>query len=250
MTFKDHFSGHAQEYARYRPTYPDEMFAFLAGLTRANEKAWDCATGNGQAAVLLTQHYAQVVATDASAEQIGNATGHKKISYSVARAEDSGLNPHTCDLITVGQALHWFDRPSFFLECSRVLKPGGVLAAWCYNLLRIDPAIDEILNEFYHETVGPYWPAERTLLEKQYDTIQFPFVVESGVPQFQMTGEWDLPHLLGYLNTWSATRNYIEANGTNPVDEIAGKLAGQWGMPQETKLVEWPLYLKISRIRP
>src|SRR5207248_8441612 len=92
MKFKDHFSGHAVEYAKFRPRYPDKMFEYLASISPRPERAWDCATGNGQAAVGLARHFDNVTATDASAQQIESAEPNDRISYRVAPAEASGID--------------------------------------------------------------------------------------------------------------------------------------------------------------
>ena len=92
MKFKDHFSGHAVEYAKFRPHYPDELFEHLASISPRHEVAWDCATGNGQAAVGLARHFDGVTATDASAQQIESAEPNDLISYRVAPAEASGID--------------------------------------------------------------------------------------------------------------------------------------------------------------
>src|SRR5438477_10706107 len=163
--FKDHFSGHAVEYAKFRPHYPDELFEYLALISPRHELAWDCATGNGQAAAGLARHFDRIIATDASAQQIASAEPNDRISYRVAPAEASGIDPDSADLILVAQALHWFDMDRFFTEAKRVSKEKGILAVSTYLHVRINPEIDAILSEFYHETTASYWPPERDLVE-------------------------------------------------------------------------------------
>ncbi len=160
-TFADHFSAASADYARYRPDYPDRLFAYLADRAPGRRRAWDCATGNGQAARGLARHFAEVIATDASAQQIASAPPHRRVSYRVAPAEDSGLPDESVELITVAQALHWFDRPRFWPEARRVLVPRGVIAVWCYDLLSIDAEVDAVVGRLYRDVVGPYWPPER-----------------------------------------------------------------------------------------
>ena len=171
--FKDHFSAHAVDYAAFRPHYPTELFRYLAGIVDEQKLAWDCATGNGQAAVELAELFERVIATDASAEQIANAQKHQKVEYRVATAETNGIDSLAIDLITVAQALHWFDLDRFYAETKRTLKPSGVIAAWTYNLLHITPEIDAIIGHYYSNVVGPFWPAERALVEK-FDQLHFP----------------------------------------------------------------------------
>src|SRR5437870_8355836 len=173
--FKDHFSGHAVEYAKFRPRYPDELFEYLALIAPRHELAWDCATGNGQAAVGLARHFGSVIATDASAEQIESAQPDDRVSYRVARAEASGIDSTSVDLILVAQALHWFDLDAFFTEAKRVLKDDGVLAISSYNVLQISAKIDLVIWKFYRETTGPFWPPERDLVVSDYKNIKLPF---------------------------------------------------------------------------
>jgi SAM-dependent methyltransferase len=242
--FKDHFSRHADAYARYRPDYPAALFAWLARLAPNTDRAWDCATGNGQAAVALAEHFARVAATDASEEQVRNARPHPRVEYRAAPAERSGLEDGSVDLITVAQALHWFDLPAFYAEADRVLVPGGVLAVWAYELFRATPEIDAAVNRLYRDIVGPYWPPDRKIIETGYAGIELPFErVEA--PPFWMEKRWSADDAAGYLGTWSATRRYVEANGHDPVPLIADELAAAWG-PGE-RIVRWPLILLVSR---
>jgi len=247
LSFKDHFSAQANEYARYRPTYPAALFEWLAEIVPGRETAWDCATGNGQAAVALSAYFDDVVATDASKQQIANAHSRERVAYRVARSEESTLAANSCDLITVAQALHWFDHERFFAQCRRVAKPGAILACWCYNLLTISEKIDAIVNRLYFAVVGPYWPPERKLLEEHYQSISFPFE-EVEAPSFQMTATWRLTELLGYLNTWSATQRFLHKNGTHPLEQIAPELRDAWGDEGMKRRVQWPLYLRAGRV--
>lgn len=243
--FKDYFSGHANDYARYRPRYPATLFAYLAGLPAQHECAWDCATGNGQAALGLVPFFERVLATDASQSQLESAERHEKITYSVAKAEHTEFEEGSIDLVTVAQALHWFDIEAFYAEVRRVLKHGGVFAVWVYNLLEISPAIDEPINRFYGETMGPYWPPERELIEKEYRSITFPFS-EFQPPSFRMEASWSLFDLTGYLRTWSATKGFIKAHGFDPVAELTEELLPLWGSPDEPKQIRWPLILRVG----
>jgi len=248
MNFKDYFSTQSVDYAKYRPSYPVELFEYLASIAPQQETAWDCATGNGQAAFALASFFARVVATDGSQFQLDNAAAHERVTYHQATAEDSHLESHSIDLVTVAQALHWFDLEGFYSEVSRVLKPRGVLAVWCYNLLEISPALDAVINKFYAETVGPYWPPERRLIEDNYRSIAFPFA-EVEPPPFDMRARWNLMDLLGYFRTWSATQRFIAARGFDPLPELADELLQLWEKPDETKLVKWPLYLRAGVVQ-
>ncbi len=247
MTFKDYFSKQASAYASHRPTYPDALFAYLASAVPGHEVAWDCGTGNGQAATGLAPYFERVIATDASSEQISNAFPNPKVTYRVATAENAGIDPGSVDLVTVAQALHWFDLDAFYAAARRALKPGGALAVWAYSLCRVNPEVDKILYDFYFKGVGPFWPKERKLVDDGYRSIPFPFD-EFQPPEFNITLNWKLEDVLSYLRTWSPTRRFIEANGYDPVDELETPLAAAWGDPSEVKMVQWPIFMRIGRV--
>jgi SAM-dependent methyltransferase len=245
VTFKDHFSKQAADYAKFRPRYPREMFEYLGSVAPSRTLAWDCATGNGQAAVELAEVFDRVIATDASEKQIANAQPYAHVEYRVAPAENSGLQSGTVDLIMVAQALHWFELPRFYEEVRRVLKNRGVLAASAYRFLQIAPAIDELVNRrYYHDIVGPFWPPERLLVEK-FEGLPFPFA-EIKTPAFEMIAQWKLENLVGYLRSWSATQRFIAANDRDPLAEIADELRAAWGDPNQTRRVVWPLTLRVG----
>lgn len=248
LPFKDYFSGHAAAYADARPRYPAELFKWLATLTAQHDLAWDCGTGNGQAASVLAEHFKKVVATDPSEEQIENAFPHARIQYRVAAAETPDLQPQSVDLVTVAQALHWFDRPKFYAQARRVLKPGGAIAVWCYGVCSITPAVDDAVRDFYAATLGPYWPPERRLIDAGYRTLEFPFR-EITPPVFSMQQQWNLVQFLAYLDTWSAVQRYIRQNGHDPVVKLGDTLRDIWGAPDSRRTVNWPLHVRAGRIK-
>ncbi len=241
--FNDHFSAQSADYARHRPLYPAELYEFLAGLG-GRRLAWDCATGNGQAAVSLAAHFDRVIATDASRAQIDAAIAHPGVSYRLAAAEDSGLDTDSVDLVTVGQALHWFDTRRFFAEAARVLVPGGSVAAWCYELCTVSPECDAAVGRLYDEIVAPFWPPERRLIEERYAGIRFPGT-EIDVPVFEMNVCWTVDDMLGYLRTWSACQRYRREHGDDPVGLVEAELRKAWGRTSRT--VRWPLTVRVSR---
>ena len=247
MSYADHFSGLAPAYVTCRPGYPAELFAYLARLAPRHELAWDCAAGSGQATLPLARWFGRVVATDASAAMLDQAPRHPAVEYRVAPAEVSGLASETVDLVTVAQALHWLDTDAFYGEAQRVLVPGGVLAVWTYGTQYVGQEdLDRTLQHFYTEVVGPYWPAERRHVESGYRTLAFPFL-ELDPPAFAMEADWTLSQLLGYIRTWSATQRFREAQGHDPVAELAGELAGHWGEPEAPRRIHWPLSVRAGR---
>jgi SAM-dependent methyltransferase len=243
----DYFSTQAAAYAAFRPTYPRELFAFVAECAPRRNLAWDCATGSGQAALALVDDFARVIATDSSAKQLAHAPPHERIEYRVATAEDCGLPDGCADAITVAQALHWFDVDRFYAEARRVLAPGGALVIWSYNdAVLDDPALDAELQRYNNMTVGPYWPPERQIVRDGYRTVPFPFD-RITAPAYTLTREWTLGELAGYLRSWSATARYASEHGTDPVTEFEQSLAAGWGDPARRRLVSWPLVVLAGR---
>jgi SAM-dependent methyltransferase len=247
MTFADHFSGVSAAYATFRPRYPDAVFEFLAREAPARNEAWDAGTGSGQAAAGLAGYFRHVMATDASAAQIERATPHANIQYRVGRAETSGLDAASVDLVTAAQALHWFDRPRFWAEARRVLRPRGVIAVWTYHLLEISPQIDAIVRRFYSGVVGPYWSPERRLVEERYRSIEFPFA-EFAAPDFEIEQQLSLDDVAGYIRTWSATRAFIRHHGRDPVDDLVRELAPAWGPTEQPRPARWPVAMRVGRV--
>ena len=246
MSFHDHFSRDAGSYAAFRPRYPAALFSALAATVSRHDMAWDAGTGNGQAAIALADHFRHVVATDASAAQIAAATTHERVEYRVARAEASGLDDESTDLVTVAQALHWFDIPGFFAEARRVLRSDGVVAAWTYGLMSIDPAIDQIIHDFEHSKVGPYWPAQRELVDSGYRTIDFPFD-ELSFPTFLIEQPMTVDTLAGYVRTWSSVAHYVQANGDDPVAPFIAEIADWWGAREHSRKVTFPVTVRVGR---
>jgi SAM-dependent methyltransferase len=221
------------------------MFRFLASVVGNRELVWDCATGNGQAAVALAEHFDAVVATDASQAQIDAAIPHRRVSYRTASAESSGLPSSCCDLLTVGQALHWFDTERFFVEARRVLRPDGVLALWSYQLCNVSAQCDAIVYRLYEDIVGEFWPPERVIVEQEYAGICMPGR-ELTAPKLTMSLAWQADDMLGFLRTWSACHRYKATHGEDPVSLISAELKAAWGAADRT--VEWPLNLKVRRL--
>lgn len=247
MGSKDLFSSHSKTYAAFRPTYPTELYQFIFEHLDKKEIAWDCATGNGQVASYLANHFKEVYATDISQQQIDHAFLAKNIHYSVCKAEQTSFHEHQFDLITVAQALHWINTDEFYKEVNRVAKPGSLLAVWGYALLTVSPEIDKLFMGFYQHTVGPYWDAARKLVEEEYRNVPFPF---QPIPtkKFSLHVEWTLEQFAGYLLSWSATQKYIRVKGQDPVVSFTRTMQKFWN-PGEVKPVTFPLFMKLGRIR-
>ncbi len=248
MPFLDLFSEVSDRYAATRPQYPDTLFARFAELAPSREHAWDCATGNGQAALGLARWFKRVDATDASATQLKHASAHERIRYSVATAEASRLADASVDIVTVAQALHWLDRTRFFAEAKRVLKPNGIIAVFGYTWFYISPAIDALVNEHLLEPAAPYWLPNNQLLWDGYRTIEFPFE-ELTPPQLAIHVRWNLEQVLAYYLTWSGPRAAIRALGNAFVLRAEELLRDAWGNPDELRPVVMPLVVRIGRHR-
>ena len=247
-TFKDHFSRQSNHYAIHRPGYPAELYAWLAQHAPARERVWDCATGNGQAAIGLVKHFAHVVASDGSAAQIRNRLVHERIDYLVALAEAAPLADRCCDLVTVAQSVHWFEFDRFYAEVRRVLRPGGMVAVWTYTFFSTTPAVDAVLSDFYENVVGRYWPPERRLVEAAYRTLPFPFS-EIPAPEFRFECGWTLEHILGYLASWSAVQRFKQAEGHDPLTALRPAVERAWGgPPDEVRTAVWPIHVRAGRV--
>lgn len=247
LTFQDHFSSLAERYARARPTYPPALFSELAALTSGHDAVWDCGTGNGQAALGLAEHFESVVASDPSKTQLAEAPQHPRVTYRLGPEASSGLPDGSVDLVTAAQAAHWFDLPAFYREARRVLKPGGVIALWCYSLCHITPAVDARLAVFYRETVGPFWPPERHHIDAAYRTLDFPFA-ELPFATVTMEHRWTLDQLAAYIDTWSAVAEFRKIRRGDPLPTLVAALASVWGEPGTFHNVEWPLSVRAGRV--
>jgi SAM-dependent methyltransferase len=246
MAFIDLFSGIAAAYAAARPTYPDALFKRLAALAPATLRAWDCGTGSGQAAIGIAHWFARVDATDASAEQIAHAVPHERVHYSVRTAEASGLPDRSCDLVSVAQALHWFDRPRFFEETRRVLKPSGILAVIGSSWFYIASSVDPVVEEFLLQPIEGYWKANNQLLWDGYRSIEFPFR-EITPPRLAIHLEWNLDQLLGYYLTWSAAQAHLKAHGDGFLHLARTRLEEVWGEPTRLRSVVLPLAVRVGQ---
>lgn len=243
MVFKDHFSRQSAAYRQYRPAYPATLIEFVAAQAPDRSLAMDCATGSGQAAVALAGHFERVIALDGSVSQLGNAEAHPGVCYVAAVAERMPVASGHVALVAAAQAMHWFDFARFHAECRRVLVPGGVVAAWSYEKFRIDPDVDAVIDRFYGDVIGRYWPPERRYVEERYQTLPFPWR-EIPAPPFLLDCEWDLDQVMGYLATWSAVQRCREQTGADPLPALRSELERSW--PGGTRRLAWPIHLRLG----
>ena len=246
MLDNNYFSKDPDSYRQFRPEYPAELFRYLAMLCNEHELAWDVGTGSGQAAIGLAPHFEKVFASDISQPQLKSAIRKSNINYYMGSAENIKAVDGSIDIITVGQALHWFDVEQFFEQVDRVLKPGGILAVWCYELFNINADLDLIIHNLYQKKLKDYWPTERKLVENGYNDITLPYPLIP-VPEFSMEQTWSFPQVIGYINTWTAVKNFIEQEEYNPVDQLLKKITFAWCDTGHMKKIKWPLNLMVCR---
>ena len=215
-------------------------------MTPEHERAWDVGTGNGQAAIGLAQHFRSVIATDPSKQQIALAQPHERVTYRTALAEASGLENRSIDLVTVALAVHWFELDRFYAEVQRVLRPAGILAVWCYNLTEITPEIDAVMEAYYHDVLGEFWPPQIHWVDEHYRTLPFPFA-EIVAPKFILETTWSLTDLFGYLSSWSAAPKFQATHGFDPLEKKRTAFKTAWGSAHN-RAVRWPLYLRVGKL--
>jgi len=241
---KDNFSTQAATYAQFRPRYTENIFKPINDECVEKNTVWDCATGNGQAAVILAQHFKKVFATDISQKQIDNAMPADNISFSVASAENANFDKNSFDLIVVAQAVHWFNFEKFYDNANQFLKKDGIIALVGYGVHSVNAEIDFIVNNFYEETIGPYWDTERRHIERHYTTIPFPFD-EIKIPETQMPFDISFEAFIGYLNSWSAVQHFKNKNNYNPVELIEKPLKNIWG--DGLRQINFPVFYRVGK---
>ena len=241
------FSPLAARYARARPSYPPELYTYLAGLLDRHELAWDAATGNGQAARGLADHFASVIATDISAEQLRHAVPHPAIDYRVAPSERSGLEAGTVDLVAVAAAVHWFDLDAVGAEVQRVARAGGALAAWTYHVGIMQPPFDALFHRFYFDIVGPHFAPGARLVDGLYTTLKLPGR-PLPAPRLDVRAAWSLAQMIDFIYSWSGAAAYRDATGHDPVEFIREELETIWGPAEAVHELAWPLHIRISRL--
>ncbi|WP_045687333.1 class I SAM-dependent methyltransferase [Hymenobacter sp. AT01-02] len=239
----DRFSSQADLYAQYRIDYPAELYDWLLPQVDHHNQAWDCATGNGQVAAVLAQHFRQVEATDISQAQLDKAAAHPNIHYHITPAEHTPFAPASFDLITVAQAVHWFEPDAFVDEVRRVARPGGTVAEWGYGLVQVSPEIDPLIRKFHDETMGPYWDPNRQHITNEYAHLPFPFAKVQH-KRFAVRRQWSAEWMLNYLRTWSSVAKYQKQHDQDPVAKLAAELSQRWGSAERP--VVFPVFLRLG----
>ncbi|WP_347474260.1 class I SAM-dependent methyltransferase [Acinetobacter thermotolerans] len=246
--FKDHFSQQSQEYALFRPHYPEILGKILAELAPSTQLALDVGCGSGQFSEVLAIDFDQVIAIDGSNEQLAQAKPHPKIQYRQARAEEIPLADQSADLIAVAQAAHWLDLDKFYMEVRRIAKPNAILALITYGVFSVDEEhLNHYFQHFYEVTIAPYWPAERHHVDEGYKNLPFPFQeIPIQPPVLQV--EWNFYQLIGYMSTWSAVKAATKALGYNPLNVLADALLPEWENPELPRVITWPLSLRVGKV--
>ncbi|MFL6247262.1 MAG: class I SAM-dependent methyltransferase [Thermoanaerobaculia bacterium] len=252
MEFEDHYSVLAESYARSRPSYPPELFTWLASVIERRELAWDVGTGSGQVAAALTAIVERVVATDASADQLARAPRVDCVEYRHEPAHRVSLPDRSVDLITAGAAAHWFELDGFYREVQRVGREGAVIALFSYGPRDFADACTELLGtpvvqRLNDELLGPLWPEKIERVHDRYASLPFPFE-EIAAPPLAMSAAWNLEELIAFLETWSAAQRYLEQFGKRATGEIAGELARAWGDPAIRREIRFPLFVRAGRV--
>jgi SAM-dependent methyltransferase len=247
LSYEDHFSGHADAYARHRPRYPEALFAWLKSVTRERELAWDAGTGNGQVAVELARFMERVVATDASPEQLEHAALHERVDYRAEPSDASSLTDASVDLVTAGAAAHWFDLDGFYREVRRVAKRGAVVALFSYGPRDLAAALGPAVHAFQEEVLEGFWPERIRYVHERYATMPFPFD-EISAPPLTMTAEWNLSEFLAFLETWSASQRYLQQKGTRATDDAKAALTAMWRDPSTRRITRFPLFMRAGRV--
>jgi ubiquinone/menaquinone biosynthesis C-methylase UbiE len=243
--FTDMFSDRAREYAQFRPTYPDELFDYVASVAPSRGLVWDCATGNGQAAVELAERFDRVIATDANEAQLEHAVEHPRVEYRRALAESSGIDSGSVDAVTVATAIHWFDLDAFVAEARRTLVAGGILAFWTYSWSETVPAVKDVASRYALEIVGDYWADEVKQAWNGYADLEID-LPELEAPRFEARAERTADELLGYLCTWSASQRWARDHGSDPTELIADDVRAAFGDNERIE-IRWPLALRVFR---
>ncbi|MCA9793212.1 MAG: class I SAM-dependent methyltransferase, partial [Candidatus Eremiobacteraeota bacterium] len=242
------FGGHAADYLRFRPGYPDDLLAQLAGLSPHRRLAWDCGTGSGQLARSLAASFQSVWASDASAPQIEAAPAHPGVTYHCGPAHQSGLEPGSVGLVTAAAAVHWFNIPAFYAEVQRVLSPEGVVAVFTYAPDLLEPAgASRVIHQLSEGLLAQDWPEGFDWVRRGYRDLPFPFE-EIELAPMDLHLDWRLDDLLGWISTWSGIHRYRARTGKEPLAGLRERLLESWPVAEGGLTpVILPLYWRVGR---
>nr|GLL36652.1 putative methyltransferase DDB_G0268948 isoform X1 [Ipomoea trifida] len=257
----DLFLEQGKQYSEGRPTYPQQLFDFIAAKTPCHDLVWDVGTGSGQAAMSLAEKYKNVVGTDTSPNQLQFAPNLPNVRYvctppnmSLTDLETNIGAESSADLVTIAQAMHWFDLPTFYQQVKWILKkPGGVIAAWCYYLPEVSTSVDSVFLRYYTAS-GPFWDPARKLVDEKYRTIDFPFDPVEGCEHngpFEFKAEilMNLESYFTYLRSSSAYQTAkhkgVELLGSDVIEDFS-RAWNEDGKSQ--KIVAFPIYLRIGKV--
>lgn len=246
----DHYGGHAADYLKYRPSYPDDLYQQLSALAPHRDLAWDCGTGNGQAAVRLAQDFNRVLATDLCALQLDQAKAHQRVDYQCREAHLSGLDSNSVALITAASAVHWFEHESFYAEVQRVLSPQGILAVWTYAPDLVSPQpVANIVRHYANVTLEGDWPLGLEWVTRRYQDLPFPFP-DVPLKPISFPLRWTLDELMGWIGTWSGTKRHQQRTGSCFLEDLRRELLCVWPGPSGTSAnLVMPLYYRIGMKR-
>jgi len=242
-----HFETGGASYDRFRPTYPPPLAEYLAALAPNRSLAVDVGCGTGQLSVLLAAHFERVSAFDASADQVANAAACGNTNYAVSAAEELPVQDATAALITAAQSAHWFDLPAFYEEVRRIAVPDAILALVTYCIPVLDGPGADRFEQLYWKDVYRYWPPERVLIENEYRDLPFPFD-ELTPPRLDIVRDWTADELLGYVETWSASKR-ARADGQGGIlDAFAAELRSLYGDNDAQHRITWPVRMRLGRV--
>ena len=246
---KDLFSDSSALYQQARPTYPHQVIEQILKHVPSRLFAWDCGAGSGQFTQLLAPYFEQIVATDLSAQQLHQAPYFENVSYQVQQAENTSFAAQSFDLITVAQAIHWFNFEAFYTEVRRTLKKEGVLAVIGYGLVQTgDTELNGLIQHLYQHVLAGYWDAERKHIDYAYQHIPFPFE-EIASPELEMQLCWSAAQFLGYLNTWTGLKHYRTQHASDDALDPLTPLIDYLENKNTTIEIHFPIFLRIGKLK-
>ncbi|WP_246141759.1 class I SAM-dependent methyltransferase [Hyella patelloides] len=166
MNPRSRFSNRAEDYAKYRPSYPSEVIdCILQGLETNQLIAADVGAGTGISSRLLADREIRVIAIEPNAAMKQVAEAHPLVEFRDGSAEETKLADNSVDLVTCFQSFHWFNPELTLKEFARILKPKGILAVVWNNRDRED----KFTQEYSHLTQI----ASHNQSEMRYGTERF-----------------------------------------------------------------------------